>query len=76
VVTVRRAWDGWKKSEADWRPIFLGLLLAMLAILVHGLVDVPYFKNDLSLEFWVLAGLVAAGLRWNPRAKTPEFGLR
>jgi len=69
VVTARRAWDGWKKSEADWRPIFLGLLLAMLAILVHGLVDVPYFKNDLSLEFWVLAGLVAAGgLTLNRRA--------
>ena len=69
VVTARRAWDGWKKSEADWRPIFLGLLLAMLAILVHGLVDVPYFKNDLSLELWVLVGLVAAGGRWlQPRA--------
>jgi len=69
VVTARRAWDGWTKSEADWRPIFLGLLLAMLAILVHGLVDVPYFKNDLSLEFWVLAGLVAAGgLTLNRRA--------
>jgi len=27
------------------------------AIVVHGLVDVPYFKNDLSLEFWVLLAL-------------------
>jgi len=25
---------------------------------------VHYFKNDLSLEFWVLAGLVAAGGGW------------
>jgi O-antigen ligase len=36
------------------------LLSALLYSLIHGLVDVPYFKNDLSLEFWVLlAALVA-----------------
>lgn len=34
--------------------IILGLGSAMLAILVHGLVDVPYFKNDLSVFFWLL----------------------
>lgn len=27
-------------------------------ILIHGMVDVPYFKNDLSLEFWILIALV------------------
>ena len=26
-------------------------------ILVHGLVDVPYFKNDLSVSWWILFGL-------------------
>jgi O-antigen ligase len=31
---------------------------AMAYWLVHGLVDVPYFKNDLALEFWVIVGLV------------------
>jgi len=33
----------------------------MVAVVVHGLVDVPYFKNDLSLEFWSLLGLACAG---------------
>jgi hypothetical protein len=32
-----------------------------VALVVHGLVDVPYFKNDLSLEFWTLVGLAWAG---------------
>lgn len=36
--------------------------LSFLAIftywLVHGFVDVPYFKNDLSLEFWTIVALV------------------
>lgn len=31
------------------------LMSAFLMWGVHGLVDVPYFKNDLSLLFWVLA---------------------
>ncbi len=31
---------------------------AMIALLVHGLVDTPYFKNDLSVLFWVLIGLI------------------
>lgn len=32
-------------------------LVPLAAILVHGLVDMPYFKNDLALQFWILAGL-------------------
>lgn len=33
------------------------LLAAFTIILVHGLVDVPYFKNDLAIQFWLLAAL-------------------
>lgn len=36
----------------------LGLLCAMIAIVVHGLVDVPYFKNDLSIMFWIFVALI------------------
>lgn len=35
----------------------LALLCSMTIILVHGLVDVPYFKNDLSIFFWVLIAI-------------------
>jgi O-antigen ligase len=40
------------------REIILGLFGAMIVITVHGLVDAPYFKNDLAILFWVLAGMV------------------
>jgi len=30
------------------------LLLIFLEMIIHGLVDVPYFKNDLSVLFWVI----------------------
>jgi O-antigen ligase len=39
--------------------VFGSALFAVLAtIIVHGLVDVPYFKNDLVFLFWILAALV------------------
>lgn len=42
------------------RPLIVSILAAMVAILVHGLVDTPYFKNDLAVEFWVIVGLLVA----------------
>lgn len=32
------------------------LMAAMITLLVQGLVDTPYFKNDLSLIFWLIIG--------------------
>ncbi|MBU1164503.1 O-antigen ligase family protein [Patescibacteria group bacterium] len=39
------------------RLLLIGILAAMITILIHGLIDVPYFKNDLSVLFWIIAGL-------------------
>ncbi len=58
---------GWKHALSAWRPIHLGVTLALVSMVVHGLVDVPYFRNDLSLEFWALLGLTWAGTRWGSR---------
>lgn len=30
----------------------------LLGILVHGLVDTPLWKNDLALQFWMIAGII------------------
>jgi O-antigen ligase len=35
----------------------------VLAILIHGLVDVPYFKNDLAIAFWLLVLLTTVSER-------------
>jgi O-antigen ligase len=39
-------------------PLALGALAAMIAALVHGLVDNFYFVTDLAFVFWLLLGLV------------------
>jgi len=63
VAAAAVSWLGWRSGSVEWRPLHLGVLLALAAIFVHGMVDVPYFKNDLSLEFWLLVGLPLAGRR-------------
>ncbi len=40
--------------------------LPLITILAHGAVDVPYFKNDLALMFWVLIALVALSPQTTP----------
>jgi len=47
-----------------------GLLAAMVYIFVHGLVDVPYFKNDLAAEFWVF--LAACAWFYGNRSKETD----
>lgn len=54
LVFVSSVIFGWVNKK---NTIAFGLLLAMVAIAVHGLVDIPYFKNDLALIFWLLLGL-------------------
>ncbi|PIP17654.1 MAG: hypothetical protein COX43_03130 [Parcubacteria group bacterium CG23_combo_of_CG06-09_8_20_14_all_35_9] len=36
----------------------IALMAAMICLLIHGFFDVPYFKNDLSVFFWLLIGLL------------------
>lgn len=43
------------------RPYGRIAIAAMIALLVHGLVDVPYFKNDLAFLFWIIVALGTAG---------------
>jgi O-antigen ligase len=44
------------KNRAD--VFALGISLFLIAIIFQGLVDNPYFKNDLALVFWIILALV------------------
>lgn len=46
----------------------IGLAATMVTILVHGLVDVPYFKNDLSMLFWLILALASSTLTETKKA--------
>ncbi len=53
-------------SNRSLKPALAG---AMTALLVHGLVDTPYFKNDLSIIFWILIGLTVSQLTIGQKSK-------
>jgi len=48
-------WFGYAKGRVSARPLLV--LAPLIALLVHGLVDVPYFKNDLAMAFWMIIAL-------------------
>jgi len=50
-----------KQLLARRDSIAVMLASSMVIILIHGLVDVPYFKNDLAVIFWML--LVFASMK-------------
>ncbi|MFW0862717.1 MAG: O-antigen ligase family protein [Candidatus Komeilibacteria bacterium] len=52
--------------KKKWLPIYkkeyithlsLGVGASLIVIIIHGIVDVPYFKNDLSILFWLIVGI-------------------
>lgn len=63
VALAVRPWLALKRSSGLYRPLLWGLGAAFVMIFVHGLVDSPYWKNDLSVEFWVLAALEVVAIR-------------
>jgi putative inorganic carbon (HCO3(-)) transporter len=58
-----RPWRALARSSGLHRALLWGLGTGFVMLAVHGLVDSPYWKNDLSLEFWMLAALEVVALR-------------
>lgn len=54
----------WVRRRVSWIA-----MAPLIAILIHGLVDVPYFKNDLAIAFWLLAFLATIQLDQEPNRR-------
>ena len=59
------------RASEIYRPLLWGAVGALVLYAVHGLFDSPYWKNDLSVEFWLLAALQVVGVRATRHAKAP-----
>ena len=58
---------GLKELQNSWSKI---LLSAMTVIILQGLVDTPYFKNDLAVLFWLFfAGVIILAKGKNTRGE-------
>jgi O-antigen ligase len=58
-----RGWRAWPPTSGFMRALLWGVLGGLVLWTVHGLVDSPYWKNDMSAEFWILAALELSALR-------------
>lgn len=56
-------------KDESLRPFALASGGAVAVMLIHGLVDVPYFKNDLSMLFWLMLAIPAIGQNIDQEAK-------
>jgi putative inorganic carbon (HCO3(-)) transporter len=76
VIVFGLAWRAWRSVDSghDTRPLAWGLFAVWVVFLVHGLVDSPYWKNDLSLEFWLLAGIEVVAVAAIQRSRQVRQG--
>ena len=58
-----RPWRAIRRASGIQVPLLWGTGVAYAMITAHGIVDTPYWKNDLSLEFWLLAAIQLVALR-------------
>jgi O-antigen ligase len=58
-----RGWRAYAHASGFYRALLWGVAGSMVLWGVHGLVDSPYWKNDMSIEFWILAALELVAIR-------------
>lgn len=54
-LSAARAVKQWRAGRTNFAA--LGILLFIVAMVAHGLIDIPYLKNDLALIFWIVLAL-------------------
>lgn len=63
-----RGWRALKNASGLARPLLYGGVGTLIVYLVHGMVDTPYWKNDLAVEFWLVAAVVVVAASWVARS--------
>ncbi len=78
VILGGLLWRGWRAlpiAAGFERALLWGALGSFVLWGVHGIFDTPYWKNDMSVEFWLVAAIEVAVIRRlvsNPGRKEPE----
>ena len=70
VAAARRCWTA-LRAHTPLHAYHAAFAAAAVTILVHGMLDVPYFKNDLAWVTMALLGMHAAALRQDQRSSLP-----
>jgi len=57
------AWRALPLASGFERALLWGVVGTVVMWAIHGLVDSPYWKNDMAVEFWLVAAIGVATLR-------------
>lgn len=72
IGAYRLLWQAWRRlAPSPDRALVLALIASLTAFLVHGLVDMAFFVQDLALLFWLTLGLAATLARQAPGTLRP-----
>ena len=66
VIFIGLLWTGARalpSATGTYKPLLWGAVGALVLYAVHGLFDSPYWKNDLSVLFWLTAALNVVAVR-------------
>jgi hypothetical protein len=63
AMLLWRGWRAFTRATGFYRALLWGTSAALVTVAVHGMFDTPYFKNDLAIEFWIVAALQVAAIR-------------
>jgi O-antigen ligase len=58
-----RAWSALPQAVGFERALLWGAIGTWVLWAVHGIFDTPYWKNDMSVEFWLIAAIEVAVVR-------------
>jgi O-antigen ligase len=59
------------RATGIYKPLLWGAVGALVLYAVHGIFDTPYWKNDFSVEFWLLAALQLVAVRATRKPESP-----
>jgi len=63
IALAVRPWIAFARASGFPRALLWGSGAAFAMIITHGLVDNPYWKNNMSVEFWLIAALQVLALQ-------------
>jgi putative inorganic carbon (hco3(-)) transporter len=66
------AWRALSRTSGFERALLWGVVGTVVLWAVHGVVDSPYWKNDMAVEFWLVAAIGVAVV--NQVASSPRSG--
>jgi O-antigen ligase len=77
-ILLVRGWRAISRATGLARTLLYGAVGTLVVYLVHGMVDTPFWKNDLAVEFWLVAALLVIALRWSatPLGAAPDLAAR